>query len=278
MLEIRRMLQSDIGFARSLTDIEQWGHLQADFNRLLRLDSEGCFVAWQDDVRAGIATTVRYDRYAFLGNIIVKREYRGGNIGPALMRHGVNYLEKQDVQTIELDGVLSAVAMYRHMGFQDKYRSLRFVRNPAEIARDVQAFSHCEASVNDLTEFDFRRTNIHRQGLIREIIQENPNRALCAWSSHLQAYALVRDRANDTRAIGPLVAEDPDACDSIIATVISSFGDRTLAIGVPEINNEAVSVMKRYGFYQCAPSLRMYRGPRFDYEGYIYGIVSADVG
>jgi len=258
MLDIRRMRQPDTGYAKMLTDIEQWGHLQIDFGRLLRLDPEGCFVAWQDGLRVGIATTARYGGYAFVGNVIVEKEYRGSVIGPALMEHAVNYLDEKNIATIELDGVLSAVAMYRHMGFQDKYLSLRFVRNPTEKALHSNAVPPCEASVEEMVDFDHRKTTIHRERLIGEMLRDNPGRAFCLRTPDLRAYTVVRDRANGACAIGPLVAEDPNACDSMISAVTSSFVGRPLAIGVPEINNAAVSIMRQYGFYQCrfATSIR----------------------
>jgi GNAT superfamily N-acetyltransferase len=278
MLEIRVMEHSDLEYATSLTDIEQWGHLKQDFSRLLQLDPAGCFVAWQGTDRAGIATTVSYNGHAFLGNIIVEKKRRGSIIGPALMQHAVYYLDKKGVKTIELDGVFSAIAMYRHMGFQDKYWSLRFIREPAQGGQVPGKLSRCDGSVHEVAEFDYRQTNIQRQALISELVKDFPDHTFCLMTPHLRAYAVVRERANGVLAIGPLIAVDSTACDAMMAGVVSTFGNSRITIGVPGINTSAVQIMLQHDFYQCSPSLRMYRGQKLTYEDHIYGIVSADVG
>lgn len=278
MIQIAVMEYSDVEYAKSLTDIEQWGHQEDDFKRLLQLDPEGSFVAWQSDNRVGIATTVSYNGYAFLGNIIVDKKRRGKNIGPALMQHAVDYLDKKGIKTIELDGVLSAVAMYRHMGFRDKYRSLRLARNPTRSKSGPAVFSQCGESAHMLAEFDYRKTGIQRKALISNLVQEFPAGTFCLTTPYLRAYTVIRERANGALAIGPSIAEDPAAFDAIMAGVVTVFGNRKMTVGVPETNTAAVESMLRYDFHYFPPSLRMYRGQRIAYENHIYGIVSADVG
>lgn len=277
MIQIKTMEHSDIEFAKSLTDIEQWGHLESDFRRLIHLDPKGCFVAWQDDNRVGIATTVSYGDYAFLGNVIVKKDKRGANIGPGLMQHAVDYLDDKDIKTIELDGIFSAVAMYRYMGFRDKYRSLRLFHEPDRGFGSENATS-CTAVIDDLISFDHKQTGIQRRGMLHKLIQEFPQHTFCVDDERLQAYAIVRERANHTVAIGPLVAEGPNECDILLSTILATFKNKCVTIGVPEINTAAVEIMLRKGFSCSVPSMRMYRGSKIDYERHVYGIVSADVG
>ncbi len=46
MVKILQMQRADIEFAKALTDIEGWGHLEEDFERFSSLDPAGCHVAW----------------------------------------------------------------------------------------------------------------------------------------------------------------------------------------------------------------------------------------
>jgi GNAT superfamily N-acetyltransferase len=278
MLEIRSMRPADVTFAKSLTDYEAWGHERCDFERLLELDPLGCFVAWENDERVGIATTIRYNDYAFLGNIIVKQNKRGGIIGPYLMEHAVRYLVKSGAGTIELDGVLPAVAMYRHMGFEEKYRSLRLIRKPAGRHRGPPASKTCSESTQIVAEFDHNQTGIRRQHLIRKLVEEFPDRVFCLKVNGLKAYALARERATGVVSFGPVVAENLAAYSSLLSNMLTVFDDRTVTIGVPEVNNAGVEFLLRNGFVYRAHSMRMYRGARIEYERHIYGIVAADVG
>jgi GNAT superfamily N-acetyltransferase len=277
MIKISAMEYADLAYAKSLTDIESWGHQESDFRRLLELDPQGCFVAWHEDDRAGIATTISYGQYSFLGNIIVEKQHRGRNIGPTLMQHAIDYLDGKGMKTIELDGVLPAVAMYRRMGFQEKYRSLRLVREPTHRFHTPSSVPRCEEP-SALVEFDFRQTGIERQALISRLAAEFPASTFCLGTPRLEAYAVVRERTHGTLGIGPLVAQHRAACKTMMQGIVSMFGDRMITIGVPEINKAAVEIMLQHGFRQGTPSLRMFRGPSISYEEHVYGIASADVG
>ena len=278
MLRISVMECTDLEYAKSLTDIEQWGHLECDFRRLLEMDSQGCFVAWYGGTRAGIATTISYGQYAFLGNIIVEKERRGGGIGPALMEHAIDYLDGKGMKTIELDGVLPAIAMYRHSGFHEKYYSLQLVREPGRRGKTHTAIARCAKPLSAIVEFDHQQTGIPRQDLISRIVAEFPDNTFCLSAPRLEAYAVVRERAHGAFAIGPFVAQEGDACHVMMRDIVSMFGDKMLTIGVPEINEAAVQIMLQHDFRHDTPSMRMYRGLNISYEEHVYGIVSADVG
>lgn len=266
-------------FAKSLTDVEEWGHQASDFERLIELDPAGCFVAWDKEERVGIATTISYNEFAFLGNVIVKKEKRGQNIGPALMHHALCYLERRSMKTIELDGVMPAVAMYRSLGFRDKYRSLRFMRKATDENHGTAGGSlSCPQPAVTIASFDHQMTGIQRTRLIANLVNDFPNSAFCIGERNLRAYAIVRERANHTFAIGPIVAEDTVVFAELISEILKRYRTRTMTVGIPEVNTDGVKVLLHNGFTYCAPSMRMYRGSRINYEKHVYGIASADIG
>lgn len=278
MTEIKVMKGADIKFAKRLSEMEQWGHLTSDFERLSRLDPNGCFVAWDGSARAGIVTTVTYKDYAFLGNLIVKKEKRSRGIGLMLMQHSIAYLDKRGVETIELDGVFAAVSLYRRLGFRDKYLSLRFVRKPGERRKEAAGTKVCSESSQSLTLFDREKIGFDRGVFLKELIKDHADTTYCLTEEKLLAYAVARDRANGAVHIGPLVAENRISCDRLLSAITPKHNQRILTIGVPEINRAAIEIVLRHDFEYCPPSLRMYRGSRIDYERHVYGIVSSDVG
>lgn len=279
MIRIAVMTKDDIEFAKYLTDIEKWGHLEEDFHRLLCLDPAGCFVAWQDTVRVGIVTTVSYKEYAFLGNLIVRKEERAKGTGFMLMKHAVSYLDRKGVKTIELDGVFAAVSIYRKLEFKDKYLSLRFMR-VATKDRDTEITERpfSPKSSQSVLLFDHEKTGIDRSMLLKSLMGEHNETTYCLGKEGISAYAVVRQRANSALHIGPFVAENRVAGDRLLSLIVTEYGKNTLTMGVLEINRAAIEISLRYGFEYCPPSLRMYRGQRVDYERHVYGIVSADVG
>ncbi len=94
MIYVSLMTIEDIPFAISLTDIENWGNSPADFERLISLELEGCYVARLNDEPVGMITTTSANNYGFIGSLIVKDGYRRQGIGETLMLKAISYLQK----------------------------------------------------------------------------------------------------------------------------------------------------------------------------------------
>lgn len=279
MIKIRRMEQSDIAFAKSLTDIEGWGHLEEDFERFLFLNPAGSYVAWHDGERVGIITSVCYGDYSFLGNLIVRKEVRGRGVGVQLMKSVLEHLDRMGMKTIELDGVFKAVQTYRIFGFKDKYLSLRFLRPASEIRFKTKKDGNDYAEdIDKIIRFDRERTGIDRGKFIKHLIKMHKHTTYVKYGQGIAAYAVIRERATGVLHIGPMIAESGDAANELIGTICMRHGNSDLTAGVPCINTVALKVFTENGFLHRPPSVRMYRGLRAEYEHNMYTIVSADAG
>lgn len=279
MITVRRMEQSDIAFAKSLTDIEGWGHLEEDFERFLFLDPAGSYVAWQDGDRIGIVTSVCYGDHAFLGNLIVRKEMRGRGVGVELMKYVLEHLDHTGMRTIELDGVFKAVRTYRIFGFKDKYLSLRFLRPASGIRSEMKQDGGNNADdINKIIRFDREMTGVDRSKFIGHLLEKHRHTTYLKYSQGIAAYAVIRERATGALHIGPMIAESGDAANDLIGTICAQHGDSDLTAGIPCINTAALNVFMEHGFLHRPPSLRMYRGSRTEYERNMYAIVSADAG
>ena len=96
------MATEDFPFAVALTDTERWGFTVDDFERLLALAPDGCFVVEHEDERAGLLTTCLYGKVGWIGNVIVSQRLRGKNLGAALVKHAVAYLESKGAKADRL--------------------------------------------------------------------------------------------------------------------------------------------------------------------------------
>ena len=277
MADIAIMTEADIGFAVSMTDHEGWAYLEDDFKRLIKLSPEGCFVAWENDERIGMITSVTYTDYGFLGCLIVREEYRGRKIGEALMRQAVDYLHSKSVRCIELDGVFSAASLYRRLGFQDKYLSLRFARHGSGQAEQKKKLVRSYLP-KELTSFDLAQTGINRKELLDSYFREFADSLYVTGNDRLTGYAFVTPRKGGFAKIGPMVAKDKNTAEQILSDILKDYGGGTIIIGVPAVNTAAMMIILHRGFLYGQPSLRMYLGERRDYETSIYGIAAADKG
>jgi GNAT superfamily N-acetyltransferase len=265
---------SDIPFAVSLTDIEGWGFFPADFETKLKLYPTGSFVAHVNDEPAGIISAVEYGKYAFLGNLIIAQPFRGHGVGASLMQHAIDYLLSKGVTTIELDGVLSAVSLYRRLGFKDKHYSMRFARSPQNHpANPVTA----KSPASQILTLDRKLTGVARRRLLDAALRDKRN-SLLTLGNPVSAYALIRERAGGFLMVAPVVASNWRQVPGLLSTVIEHFGGRDLWIGVPEPQYRMSQLLVSHGFEYKEPSLRMYYGWRLDYEKHIYGIFGPAVG
>jgi ribosomal protein S18 acetylase RimI-like enzyme len=270
------MSESDLPFAVELTKIEKWGHLPADFRRLMAFEPNGCFVACDDKESIGIITSTSYDDWGFLGNLIVKQEKRKDGIGASLMSLAIEYLRTRGVKCIELDGVFPAVPLYRRLGFRDKYLSFRLYRPPSESRGEV--ISPLPDAVDAVVAYDRRMTGLNRERLIRHFFKIFPEAVFVTRSDKVTGYAVVQPRAGNVVAIGPLVADNSEMAESLLLTIIGKYSQHSIAVGVSETNREAVALYRNHGFIYSEPSLRMYLGERREYEENIFAIMSPEKG
>ncbi|MCX6829951.1 MAG: GNAT family N-acetyltransferase [candidate division Zixibacteria bacterium] len=276
MINIRIMSEADIAFAVELSAHEKWGHLPADLQRLLAFEPNGCFVACDTHEAVGIITSTSYDDWGFLGNLIVKHEKRKDGIGASLMMHAIEYLRTRGVKCIELDGVFPAVPLYRKLGFRDKYLSLRLYR-PSSESRG-EAISPLPATVDDVVAYDRLRTGLNREKMIRRFFEDFFESVFVASIDRVTRYAIVKPRAGNVVAIGPFVADDCETAESLLVPIIRKYSQNSIAVGLPELNREAVALYRKHGFIYSEPSLRMYLGVRREYEEKIFAIMSPEKG
>ena len=75
MIKVRDMKKSELAFAKSLTDAEDWGNSKEDWDRLFRISIP--LVAVDGDDLAGITTAFDYGVLGMIGNVVVSKESRG---------------------------------------------------------------------------------------------------------------------------------------------------------------------------------------------------------
>jgi len=186
-------------------------------------------------------------------------------------------LDGRGVAAVELDATFGAASLYRRLGFQDKYLSLRFYREGSSTgggeAPRVSSTVH-----NSILAFDYRMTGISRSRVLKSYFEGSSGIVITEYSNILSAYAFVRPRAYDCLAVGPLVADSDQAAGGLLDRIMARFGHRSLETGVPESNRTAVQLLRERNFLYRQPSLRMYRGKAKENEDNIYAIFSPEKG
>ncbi len=275
------MTESDVPFAIGLTGKEKWSNTNNDFERLIRLNPIGNFVAMEGEIRVGIITTAIFGKLAFMGNLITARKYRGHGIGRRLIERALSFLKKHHLSAIELDGDFPAVELYRKLGFRDKYFSLRFHRRAANSQLSRRKISADFIAPEVIAQFDKRMTGLVRNRFIREFADFHNGHVYVNNSDKsggIEAYSIVRESDDHKFLIGPTISKTPQKASILMESIIDDYCSYSIFAGVPEINRPAVDIMLKNGFCYGVPSLRMYMGDKLNYEKNIYAIIAGDVG
>ena len=122
---IRMMTEFDLSAALMLSTSVGWNQIAADWQRMLLLEPDGCFVAEQNGEIVGTTLCCTFGPVAWLAMVIVREDQRGCGLGRELVRTGLIYAQQQGVRTVRLDATRLGEAVYRKLGFVPQFELVR---------------------------------------------------------------------------------------------------------------------------------------------------------
>ncbi len=260
LMQIRKMVLEDIEFALSLTTGEGWSDLHSDFVALISHTPPAAFVGEKAGTSIGMVSTVSYGDFGYFGSLIVSKEYRNRGLGRALLEHAIAYLRSEGVKVMMLDGVSSALSLYKRLGFKTVCHSLRM----EGIIAGYSSGRVRSMQVNDLKKIfniDLHNFGADHSYFLKRIIKQFPE--LCKVledEREIKGFVMGSRRGNFTR-IAPCVVKDGAVEAALLIKAVSTQSPKALLrLGVLESNIEAVIMLKRLGFTVVSASYRMVQG------------------
>jgi GNAT superfamily N-acetyltransferase len=259
------MRKEDISFAIRLSDQEHWGTTRGDYDRLMALTPAGCFTAYEGNQMVGLTTATMYGRtVAWIGNVIVHREYRGKHIGQALVKHALNFLKKERVHNIALYCFNEHVQFYQNLGF---VRDTQFVRLHRK-ARSNTAFAASTLSrlptLKELLRADERAFGADRSRLLLDVLRRKEGWFVgAAESKNRLSYLLVREYAGMCE-LGPWVSHNPakNEPERTLRLALHNVGRRPVEASSLRKNRSSLRLLRRNGFEVMREGYRMLCGRR----------------
>ncbi len=258
------MQGSDIPFAIKLSNQEKWGTTRIDFERLLNLSPRGCFIAYHGRRKVGLTTTTRYGkRLAWIGNVVVDKDFRGKNVGHQLVEHAIAYLQKLRVEHIGLYCFKRNVSFYEDLGFAEDTQFLRLHRKPKRITfRTVPPDLGPAISLKRLLWADRRAFGADRSRLIRLVLSTGAGWHVgSAQNSTGISYLLVKDY-HDMYEYGPWVniRTRRDLPTKILLQILAKTQSKPIEVTCLRDNAQAVTLFKAHDFRVMEEGYRMYFG------------------
>ena len=279
-VEMRLMREEDIPFGMKLKNIAGWNQIEADWQRFLNLEPEGCFVAMAEGRKIGTVTTVCYGtKFSWVGMVLVPPEERRKGIGTALLRHGISYGQRK-VESVRLDATPMGKKLYDTLGFKDEYGLERRQGNGRglEVAEEVRAMN--PEALDNLIVFDEISFGANRGELLKKLFAEYPDNCFL-WQEGGEIFGYLMSRPGyNAYQIGPWIAEGEGIAEGLFKAALNKLSGEKIFFDVPLVNENAVRIADKYGFQLQRPFIRMCLGENKypGRPGKIYAISGVEKG
>ncbi len=252
---IRLMTREDIPAGMRLKTAAGWNQTTQDWDNVLAVEPEGCWVYEIDGVVVGSTTAVCFGQdLAWIGMVLVLPEYRGQGIARKLMQHALKYLEERGVRCAKLDATDMGRPLYEQLGFVHELVIERWAGTASEKA-DRQ--NPVPVPIDDLTTIgtlDRSAFDAQRTGLLRRLIKTFPEDAAFLPGG----YVMGRPGENEY-FLGPCVAESENDARRLVEHFLDRHAGKRVFWDLLPANEQAVSLARSLGFEPRRKLSRMAR-------------------
>ena len=260
MLRIRTMKLDDVPSGCRLSDAAGWNQLPADWQRLLALEPEGCFVAEEDGQPVGTTCITRFETIAWVSMVLVDAAHRGRGIGTQLVRHALDWLDRCGTPTVRLDATELGRTVYEKLGFRCEYEVARWEGMAAggELSLEVTlaADSHLEA----IAALDEEATGTPRRNLLARLLAEQPAGTRAAMNGQRVAGYSGCRLGRIAWQVGPVVASESSSGAALLDAAFFEHQGQAVFLDVPVINRPATRWVQGRGLRLQRQFIRMVRG------------------
>jgi ribosomal protein S18 acetylase RimI-like enzyme len=262
MFHVKTMSPEDFDFAVQITDTMNWNLTTADFEFMIELEPDGCFVLLENSEKIGLATTVSFGNIAWFGNLIVNESHRKRGAGSQLVKHSVEYSTHKHVKTVGLYAYMGRIPFYERLGFK---RDSEFtVLNGRGSSLPVKPVAR-EAEKQDLQEiieFDRSCFGSSRRKLLEPIILDPDNLCCISAEGERMVGYVVAKVYRQMGEIGPLVCQKgrEDAAVNLLRSVLSKLEGYEVSMYVPNKESTILNYLKTLGFTESFRVARMFFG------------------
>jgi len=255
----RRMDESDLRAAHSLSQALHWPYRLEDWQFLLRLGTG--FVAEEDGAVIGTGMCWKQgERHGTLGAIIVSPQHQGKGIGRQLMRRVMDELGERCTL---LNATVAGQPLYRSLGFMPigtihQHQGTLLAASPVVLPDGESIRAITANDTARLVALSNRATGMARDEVLQQLAGVAQGAAL-ERQGELVGFSLMR-RFGLGHAIGPVVAADSERAAALVTcwtaayagafvrldvTGTSGLGDRLTTMGLKQV--DTVVTMARNG-------------------------------
>jgi ribosomal protein S18 acetylase RimI-like enzyme len=275
---VRRMERGEIGLICEWATAEGWNPGRHDGAAFFAADPNGYFLGTLAGEPVACVSCVAYDdAFGFLGQYIVRPEYRGRGYGLEVWRAGMAYLGDRNTG---LDGVVAQQENYRRSGFHFAHNHIRY-RGIGGGTASADTVPLADVPFDELLAFDLRHFPAARPEFLKRWIALSGATALgFLRQGKLAGIGVIRPAIEGFK-IGPLFAEAPEIADALLKNLAATAPGQPFVLDIPDdsANPAAADFARRHGLTGLFRTARMYTRPAPAIAlDRIYGATSLELG
>ncbi len=275
------MSHADLSWCDQLRQDAGWNQTLMDWERYLELSPQGCFVAINKGKLVGTVTTTAYgNAVGWIGMLLVGASARGQGIGTALLQRAIQHLKAEKIRCVKLDATPKGETLYRKIGFQPEWTLTRFERTRFDAREDVKSVRTLDrADLPQVIALDAEAFGVGRPELIRSLRGYASVAFVGEELGPSHGFAMLRS-GSVAYYFGPIVAQSTEGAETLLRALIASAAPGRVYWDVPDLNQSAVGLARKYGFVPQRQLLRMFFGDD-QREGNVsryYGLADPSLG
>jgi GNAT superfamily N-acetyltransferase len=230
-----------------------------DLQLYRRIQPDGWFVAAKEDQPVGMVGATNYGTIAHVGLMAVHPDAQRQGIGMALMQFLLARLDQQHVPLVTLDASEMGRPLYDKLGFVPYDETLKFEHhgNFANLERPSNIQSISIRELDELARWDSTFFGANRHEVLQALLSFFPGRGLMLRDGTGQIAGYLFAQGN---RIGPWVMRPSRNAEALLQAALALPFEGTLSLDVPEVNQDAMVLLQRYGFEQRRANRHMGRG------------------
>ena len=277
------MQESDIDFAKSLTDGENWGNSIEDWKRLMKISIP--LIAVDGEQSLGVTTAFDYGNLGMIGNVVVLSESRGKGVGKILLKEAMKRLES--CKSVRVQSRMEVSSFYKDLGFLPEGMSTQF-----RLDADMKSFQPFDVDSDDnivpaegywdeIFAIDQRQFGADRSQFLKEISDYLPQCSFVALGDDGSVKGFIMAKGEDSwYEIGPWIVEP--GCKNwqgMLQATIQAIPDKsTVEILVPAPNFRITNLLDSIGYNAHSYCMSMFYGEDWPDESNICARGGGDKG
>lgn len=263
MVTLRRLNLQDVEEALQLSKAEKWNQTEKEWKLLVGNPQNICLAATVGDKVIGTATAINYENdVAWIGMVIVNKEYRGQKISSLLLSGVIEY--SKNIISLKLDATPAGQPVYQKFGFTDEYKVYRYtsmsvLKNEIHLEKGISIERASLENLSEVADYDKQIFGAKRKQLIEFLIRNFSEKAwLLRQNGRINGIALGR-KGNRFHHIGPVYASCPDFAKKLILKSLENIESQPAVVDIPEDKTELTEWLNSLGFTMQRYFVRMCR-------------------